>query len=166
MPIPLILGSIISSLVAANLPRVAQAVTDKGLEYVQDKLGIKLEPEMSPEKVAEIQLAAQKHEEFKIEQTYKDTADARDMQKVALQQTDLFSKRFVYYLAIFWSLFTAAYIGAITFAGIPPESVRFADTILGFLLGTIVATIINFFFGSSQSSKEKTQELTKLVKGE
>lgn len=165
MPLPLIIGSIISSLVASNLPRVAQAVADKGLEYVEDKLGLKLEPAMSPEKIAEVQLAAQKHEEFKIEQAYKDTADARDMQKVALQQSDLFSKRFVYYLAIFWSVFTAAFITAITFAGIPPESVRFADTILGFLLGTIVATIMNFFFGSSQSSKDKTQELVKAVQG-
>lgn len=165
MPLPLIIGSIISSLVASNLPRVAQAVADKGLEYVEDKLGLKLEPTMTPEKVAEVQLAAQKHEEFKIEQAYKDTADARDMQKVALQQSDLFSKRFVYYLAIFWSVFTAAFITAITFAGIPPESVRFADTILGFLLGTIVATIMNFFFGSSQSSKDKTQELVKAVQG-
>ena len=166
MPIPAILATIISSLVAANLPRVAQAVTDKGLEYVEDKLGLKLEPQMSAEKVAEIQLAAQKHEEFKIEQEYKNTADARDMQKVALQQSDPFAKRYVYYLATFWSLFTAVYIGMITFVGIPEDSVRFADTILGFLLGTIVATIINFFFGSSQSSKEKTQELSKLVKGE
>lgn len=165
MAIPLIIGSIISSLVASNLPRVAQAVADKGLEYVEDKLGLKLEPTMTPEKVAEVQLAAQKHEEFKIEQAYKDTADARDMQKVALQQSDVFSKRFVYYLAIFWSVFTAAFITAITFAGIPPESVRFADTILGFLLGTIVATIMNFFFGSSQSSKDKTQELVKAVQG-
>ena len=166
MAIPAILATIISSLVANNLPKIAQAVTDKGLDYVEDKLGLKLEPNMSPEKVAELQLAAQKHEEFKIEQEYRNTADARDMQKVALQQSDLFSKRFVYYLAIFWSFFTAAYIGAITFLTIPTESVRFADTILGFLLGTIVATIINFFFGSSQSSKEKTQELTKLEKGD
>lgn len=166
MPIPAILGSIISSLVAANLPRVAQAVTDKGLEYVEDKLGLKLEPNMSPEKLAEVQMASQKHEEFKIEQAYKDTADARDMQKVALQQNDLFSKRFVYYLAIFWSLFAALYIGMITFVGIPVESVRFADTILGFLLGTIIATIMQFFFGSSQSSKTKTDEMVKVMKGE
>jgi uncharacterized membrane protein YjjP (DUF1212 family) len=120
---------------------------------------------MTPEKVAEVQLAAQKHEEFKIEQAYKDTADARDMQKVALQQSDVFSKRFVYYLAIFWSVFTAAFITAITFAEIPLANIRFADTILGFLLGTIVATIMNFFFGSSQSSKDKTQELVKAVQG-
>ena len=163
--LPLI-ASIVSSLVAANLPRVAQAVTDKGLEYVEDKLGLKLQPNLSPEKVAEIQLAAQKHDEFKIEQAYKDTADARDMQKVALQQSDVFSKRFIYYLAIFWSIFAALYIGMITFIGIPTESVRFADTILGFLLGTIIATIMQFFFGSSQSSKTKTDEMVKMVKGE
>jgi hypothetical protein len=38
---------------------------------------------------------------------------------------------------------------------IPETSVRFVDTILGFLLGTVVATIIQFFLGSSVGSKTK-----------
>jgi hypothetical protein len=42
--------------------------------------------------------------------------------------------------------------------------VRFADTILGFLLGSVVATIINFYFGSSAGSKAKTEELNTLKK--
>jgi hypothetical protein len=42
--------------------------------------------------------------------------------------------------------------------------VRFADTILGFLLGTVVATIINFFLGSSAGSKEKTETLAAELK--
>lgn len=63
---PLITG-IISSLISSKLPQVAQAVADKGVDYVSDKLGIKLEPNMSAEKIAEIQVAAQKHEEFKIQ---------------------------------------------------------------------------------------------------
>jgi ABC-type nitrate/sulfonate/bicarbonate transport system permease component len=33
----------------------------------------------------------------------------------------------------------------------------FANIILGFLLGTAVATIISFFYGSSKSSKDKTE---------
>jgi ABC-type nitrate/sulfonate/bicarbonate transport system permease component len=43
-------------------------------------------------------------------------------------------------------------------------NVRFADTILGFLLGTVVATILNFFLGSSASSKEKTEVLAAELK--
>ena len=83
---------------------------------------------------------------------HKNTADARAMQVAALNQGDVFSKRFSYYLATFWSLAAAAYIYAITFMPIAEQSIRFADTILGFLLGTIVATIINYFFGSADTT--------------
>jgi len=37
----------------------------------------------------------------------------------------------------------------------------FANIILGFLLGTAVATIISFFYGSSKSSKDKTEAMMK-----
>jgi hypothetical protein len=36
--------------------------------------------------------------------------------------------------------------------------VRFADTILGFILGTVIATMLNFWFGSSIGSKEKDKK--------
>ena len=96
-------------------------------------------------------------EKLKLE--YENTNSARDMQKVALQQDDVFSKRYVYYLATFWSIVAVGYIFLITFITIPEANVRFADTTLGFLLGTIVATIINYFFGSSKSSSDKNQLL-------
>ncbi len=64
---------------------------------------------------------------------------------------------FSYYLAGFWSVGAATYIVFITFGTIPEANVRFADTILGFLLGTVVATIINFYFGSSEGSKKKDE---------
>lgn len=92
------------------------------------------------------------------------TADARSMQKIALGQTDVFSKRFVYYLASFWSIFSAVYVVSTTFIEVKNE--RVADTVLGFLLGTLVATIINYFYGSNQSSKDHNDAsvLKKLTK--
>jgi hypothetical protein len=158
---PFIAG-IVTELARKGLGKVAEAVKNKGLEYVEDKLGVKIEPDMSPEKIAELQSKAQEFEEFKIKADNENTADARDMQKVALQQSDTFSKRFVYYLASFWSLAAVIYIGLITFMTIPDSNVRFADTVLGFLLGTAIATILNFFFGSSQSSKDKTEAMLKV----
>jgi hypothetical protein len=160
-----LLASIVSGLLANNLPKVAQAVVDKGLDYVQEKTGIELKPDMSAEEVKALKEAAQKHEEFKIEQANKNTADARAMQIAALAQDDLFSKRFVMYLAIFWSVTAVTYIFFITFGSIPADNIRFADTILGFLLGTVVATIINFFLGSSAGSKEKTEALAEMKNG-
>jgi hypothetical protein len=160
---PLIAG-IVSSLIQNNLPKVAQAVVDKGLDYVQEKTGLELKPDMNAEEVKALREAAQKHEEFKIEQANKNTADARAMQTAALAQDDKFSKRFVMYLATFWSVMSCTYIGAITFSEIPPGNLRFVDTLLGVCIGTVITTILNFFFGSSAGSKEKNVLIKEAVK--
>ena len=160
---PLIAG-ILSSLLQNNLPKVAQAVVDKGLDYVQEKTGIELKPDMSAEEIKALRESALKHEEFMVEQANKNTADARAMQVAALGQDDKFAKRYVMYLASFWSCTAVVYIFLITFTYIPELNIRFADTILGFLLGTVVATILNFFLGSSASSKEKTEVLAAELK--
>lgn len=132
-----LVASIVSLLVSKGLPQVAKVVTEKGLEYVEEKTGIKLEPDMQDEKIAELRIAAMQHEEFKMQQEFKNkeleqsnVKDARDLQKVALGQDDLFSKRFLYYFAMFWSAFASIYIVCITFFPIPTDSLRFADTIL------------------------------------
>ena len=111
------------------------------------------------QKILDSQIEIMKIDFEKLKLEYENTNSARDMQKVALQQDDIFSKRYVYYLATFWSVVAVGYIFLITFLTIPEANVRFADTTLGFLLGTIVATIINYFFGSSKSSSDKNQLL-------
>ena len=111
------------------------------------------------QKILDSQIEIMKIDFEKLKLEYENTNSARDMQKVALQQDDVFSKRYVYYLATFWSIVAVGYIFLITFLTIPEANVRFADTTLGFLLGTIVATIINYFFGSSKSSSDKNQLL-------
>lgn len=88
-----------------------------------------------------------------------DVQSARNMQVEALKQEDVFSKRYVYYLASFWSVVAMIYIFMITFMTIPEANVRFADTVLGFLLGTIIATVIQYFLGSSKGSADKTAQI-------
>lgn len=161
--LPLLAG-IVSSLISGGLPSVAKAVVEKGTDYVEQKLGISLKPEMTQEELQKISEAAMKHEEFIISEGYKDIADARDMQKEALKQEDVWSKRFIYIFAGVWSIFAMVFIFAITFGQVPEASVRFADTILGFLLGTVIATIIQFFFGSSISSRKKTDQTIEELK--
>ncbi len=75
-----------------------------------------------------------------------------------LQEQDkvVFKRRSLGFIRIFGSIlifFALIYIAAITWIPIPADNVRFADTCLGFLLGTVVSTIINFFFGSSMSRR-------------
>jgi uncharacterized membrane protein YwzB len=144
---------------------VADSVLEQGLDHVEEKLGIKLEPNengvLDDTKLAEIQMAAMKHAEFMAELDLKNTQDAREMQEKAMENADPLVRRFVYLFAAFWSLFATSYIVLITVAEIPEKNIRFVDVVLGFILGTVVATILNFFFGSSQSSKDKTKELLK-----
>lgn len=119
------------------------------------------EPDLSNEQKIEAQKLVQQYQNKEMDLIYRDLADARNMQIEALKQDDKFSKRFVYYLASFWSVVSASFLFAVTFMSYPEANTRIVDTILGFLLGTIIAGIIQFFFGSSEGSKNKTKELVK-----
>lgn len=152
-----IVASIVSGLIQNGLPKVADAVIEKGVDYVQEKLGVELKPEgeMKPEDVSRLKEAAMKHEEFLVEAEIKDKANARDMAKAAMQSSDPFVRRFTYYFITVWSVFAMTYIPLITFSQIPQENVRFADTILGFMLGTVMASMFSFLLGSSFGSRQK-----------
>jgi hypothetical protein len=156
MILPL-LAPLLATLAGNGMGIVADAITKKGKDYVEDKLGIDLSQEPSPEVLAQWQEAARAHEKELVSMVFEDRANARAMQAAALQQSDLFSKRFVYYFTWFWAVIASTYVGFITFGDIPEANVRFADTILGFILGTVIATIVQFFFGSSLGSKEKDE---------
>ena len=155
-----LLGSIAPTLATA----VAGPLGGAAVSAIASKLGVADTVEavtkaISADPDAALKLAQIDLDKLKAE--YANTADARDMQKIALQQSDLFSKRFTMYLTVFWSVSAVAYVGFITFGVIPDNNVRFADTILGFILGTVVSTVLNFWFGSSIGSKEKSEALRK-----
>jgi hypothetical protein len=97
-----------------------------------------------------------------IELDKQDVANARDMQKAALSQDDIFSKRFVYYFSSFWSFIAAALLIGIMFIEIPANNVRLVDTTFGFLLGTVLASMFTYFFGSSAGSAKKDNLIEKL----
>lgn len=87
------------------------------------------------------------------ELTVQDRGNARAMQVAALAQADLFAKRFIYWYSWFWSLWSASYITAITFLEVPVANQRVVDTILGFVLGTLVASLLGFWYGTSFSER-------------
>jgi hypothetical protein len=96
-------------------------------------------------------------EELKI--YFKDTEGARNLQGEALRQTDVFAKRFIYYYSGSLTFTTMLYIFLVTFSTVPKENMRLADTILGFLLGSVLATILQFFFGTNVGSLAKNKLL-------
>ncbi len=76
--------------------------------------------------------------------------DFKDVHVDLVTKGDKVATHFTYWFAWFWGVVSAVYFFAVTFLPIPTAGENFANIILGFLLGTAVSTIINFFFGSSE----------------
>jgi hypothetical protein len=117
---------------------------------------IQVDPEAA-QKLAEIDLR-----QFELE--VKDRNGARAMQIVALQQDDWFAKNFLYLFTSAWSIFAMAYFSFVTFGTVAESGIRMADTILGVIIGTVLTGFFNFYFGSSKSSKDKTEAMLKGMK--
>lgn len=147
-------GSAAAENVAAHVVGIAQSIT--GAPTAEAALEVL---KADPAKVLEFQLAIAQNEK-EIEMAYLlDTQNARGMQAAALAQDDLFSKRFVYVFAAAWSAFSMLYFAAVTFAEVPAEGQRIADTILGVLIGQVLGGMFSYFYGSTKGSAEKTRLL-------
>ena len=147
-------------------PAVATAVGGPlgglAITAIANKFGVADDVEAVAKAIAGDPEAATKLAELDLRQFELENADrdsARHMQETALNQEDKFAKHFIYWFAWFWSVGSMAYFFAITFGQVPSSGKDFGNIILGFLLGTAVATIISFFYGSSKSSKDKTDAL-------
>lgn len=153
--IKLFTGSDKAAEVADHVVDIAKVVTgtDNG-ESALDAM------KADPAKVLDFRQAISA-QQVEMEKAYlADMADARAMQVAALNQEDLFSKRFVYVFAAAWSIFTMIYATAITFFPPITEAGKAnAATIIGFLLGTAVASIFSYLYGSTKGSAEKTRLL-------
>jgi hypothetical protein len=157
--LPLV-ASIVSGLIQNNMHKVADAVMDKGVDYVEQKMGIQLKPEgqATKEDYAKWNAEAAKHEEFMAELDLKNMEGARNMQLAAMQSEDPLVRRFAYYFMGTWSLFAMIVIPCLIWVPIPEGQMRFADAFQGFLLGTIVAGMFQFLLGSSLGSRSKDKK--------
>ncbi len=160
-----IVASIVSGLISNGLPKVADAVVEKGVDYVQEKLGVELKPEgqATKEDYAKIQEEANRHSEFMAELDEKSTQRATDMQLLAMQSADPLVRRHVYYYAWFITIVSFIYFFAVSFMPVENKNRDFINIILGFLIGTAVNSLIRFFYGSSNKNQEDTD---KKMKGE
>lgn len=157
--IKLLTGSDKAEEVAGKVVDVAQAITgtDNGEAAVA---AIRA----NPEKVLEFQ-QAMSAQQIDLEKAYLlDVQSARQMQVAALGQEDPFSKRFVYYFAIMWSLFSMGFFVAVTFLPVQGFGQRIADTILGVLVSTIITGIFHYLYGSTRGSQVKTEQMVSALK--
>jgi hypothetical protein len=154
------IASIVSGLISNGLPKVADAVMEKGVDYVQQKMGIELKPEHEATKddYAKLQAEAMKHEEFMAELDEKSRQRATDMQLKAMESDDPLVRRFIYFFIGFWSIFAAAFIPSLIWVPIGESNMRFADTVLGYVMGTMVTSMFAFLLGSSQGSRMKDKK--------
>ena len=179
--IPAALVSILTPLLGNGLNLVANAVMAKGKDFVEKKLGVELKPDMSPEDLAKIQIAQMEHEEellklrleedkldlAELELRLKDTDSARD-REVQISTSDkapLLNKIVTPVLALSILLLTFVLFGVVMFDDTPVEASR--KDILIYILGVlsaIASQIVSYYFGSSQSSKDKTDALKEAMK--
>ena len=179
--IPAALQAILTPLLGNGLNLVANAVLAKGKKVVEEKLGIELKPDMSPEDLAKIQIAQMEHEEellklrleedkldlAELELRLKDTNSARE-REVQISTSDkapLLNKIVTPVLALSILLLTFILFGVVMFDGSPVEASR--KDILIYILGVlsaIASQIVSYYFGSSQSSKDKTDALKEAIK--
>ena len=179
--IPAALLPIIQPLLSNGLNLVANAVMAKGKKVVEEKLGVELKPDMSPEDLAKIQIAQMEHEEellklrleedkldlAELQARLKDTNDARE-REVQIANSDkapLINKIVTPILALSILLLTFVLFGVVMFDGSPVEASR--KDILIFVLGvlsSIASQIVSYYFGSSQGSKDKSDALKEAIK--
>lgn len=152
--------SIVSGLIANNMHKVADAVVEKGVDYVQDKMGITLKPEheATPADYAKWNAEAAKHEEFMAELDEKSRQRATDMQMKAMESDDPLVRRFIYFFIGWWSVFSAVIIPCMIWLPIPESNQRFADVAQGAIFGTMVTGMFAFLLGSSQGSRSKDKK--------
>jgi hypothetical protein len=179
--IPAAIQAILTPLLGNGLNLVANAVMAKGKDYVEKKLGVELKPDMSSEDLAKIQIAQMEHEEellrlrieedkldlAELELRLKDTDSARE-REVQISTSDkapLLNKIVTPVLALSILLLTFVLFGVVMFDDTPVEASR--KDILIYILGVlsaIASQIVSYYFGSSQSSKDKTDALKEAIK--
>lgn len=153
-----IVASIVANLIDNGMHKVADQVIEKGVDAVQDKLGMELKPQgqATPEYNAKLQEEANRHSEFMAELDEKSTQRATDM-----YMQDDSTKRFTQQYAWFLSIVTFAYFFIVSFVNIENKNRDFVNIILGFLIGTALNSLIRFFYGSSNKSQESLDQKMK-----
>lgn len=163
--IPL-LAPILAQLAGAGMQKVADAVMDKGIDVVEEQLGVKLTPNadgvLDPARLAEVESAAMKHAEFMAELDHKDRESARAARIAVVTNKDVpwYEKAVMPFLAVFTVVCTFILVGILCFVNIADAQERIVIFVLGFVTA-VAGQVLSFYFGSSQGSKDKTEALKK-----
>ena len=172
---------IVGALLGQGLNLVANAVMAKGKDWVENKLGVELKPDMTSEDYSKLQIATMQHEEellkLKLEDNkldlqeldlrLKDTdsARSREVEIATSEKAPLINKIVTPVLALGVTAITFVLFGILMFDRSPVEPSR--KDILVYVLGALTAIstqVISYYFGSSVGSKDKSAQLDKVLK--
>jgi hypothetical protein len=156
-----VVASIVSGLIQNNMHKVADAVMEKGVDYVEQKMGIKLKPEdqMTEDDVKCLQEAAMKHEEFmaEIDAKDRDSARNREIEIATSEKAPYINKVVTPFLALGVVGLSFILFAILIFVDVKTEAKDILIYILG-VLSAAVTQILSYYFGSSQGSKDKSEE--------
>ena len=172
---------VVGALLGQGLNLVANAVMAKGKDWVENKLGVELKPDMTSEDYSKLQIAQMQHEEellkLKLEDNkldlqeldmrLKDTDSARkrETEIATSEKAPLINKVVTPVLALGVTALTFILFGILLFDDSPVEPSR--KDILVYVLGALTAIstqVISYYFGSSIGSKNKSEQLEKVMK--
>lgn len=175
------MAPLLAMLAQAGLPLLVQAITNKGQEFVEEKLGVKIDLlAKSEEGLIRLKQLEMEHEQFLLGHVLetsrldlerqaledKDRASARDMNARIQESSNAsaMAKDAAYYIdfAIVGGVLTLGLM--LFFKAIPPENQDMAQIVFGSLL-TLAITVVNFHRGSSRGSETKQSTIDFLAKG-
>jgi hypothetical protein len=162
-----VIASIVSGLIQNNMHKVADAVIEKGVDYVEQKMGIKLKPEdqLTDDDVKSLQEAAMKHEEFmaEIDAKDRDSARNREIEIATSEKAPMLNKVVTPLLALGVVGLSFVLFAVLIFVDVQPEAKDILIYILG-VLSAAVTQILSYYFGSSSGSKAKDEQLKEVLK--
>lgn len=179
MALPLVLAPIVAKLAENGLNLLVSAVTNKGKEFVEEKLGVDLDKETQTEEgLLRLREMEFKHEEFLItaaqkeielklqdkELDIKNTSNAQAMNTRIQESSNAatIAKVGPYYLDFLVIGSTLILAGILLFNGVPPVNKELVYMAFGSLV-TMCGTILNFHRGSSQGSKDNGDAVRKAL---
>lgn len=121
---------------------------------IKDKTGIDLrsikETDWSPSDIEKLITYEQEHfRELSSRLACTLTTTVTTQTQTIQKSSNSKSMMLVYWFGIALALAAILYMIMITWIPIPENNIRFADTSLGFILGSMLSTIIQYFFGTS-----------------
>lgn len=172
MSLPLILAPVVATLIQNGLNILAGAVTAKGKDFVEQKLGVNIEEAtLTSEGIQQLRQMEIDHQEFLMNSqlesdklAYADTANARDA-NATIQQSESASylaKNIPFYLDILIVGGTILLGYCIFFVNIPVGNKDLAFAAFGSLI-TLCGTVVNFHRGSSTGSKASGDAVRKIM---